>query len=104
MVEGGWCNFLQSVPYDLRSEKLKLISLNPLQSAIEIIPPGPLPLLPDDDDSDIVTVMNSTAEQCGHIATTYIIPDLLHLAAYLLGLWYFRYKENEQLYALMEKV
>ena len=83
--------------------KIKFISLFRLQSAIEIIPPGPLPL-PDDDDSDIITVMNSTAEQCGHIATTNIIPDLLHLAAYLLGLWYFRYKENEQLYALMEKV
>lgn len=70
------------------------------QTAIEIIPPGPIPF-PEGDDG--VLTVNRT-EQCGHIATTYIIPDLLHLAAYLLGLWYFRLKENEQLYALMEKV
>lgn len=41
---------------------------------------------------------------CGHIVTTYIIPSLLHLIAYILGFIYFRINENEQLYALMEKV
>ena len=41
---------------------------------------------------------------CGHIVTTYILPSLLHLVAYILGFVYFRINENEQLYALMEKV
>ncbi|CAL1533181.1 unnamed protein product [Lymnaea stagnalis] len=41
---------------------------------------------------------------CEHIVTTYFIPNLLHFLAYSLGLYYFRIQENEQLYALMEKV
>ena len=41
---------------------------------------------------------------CGHIVTTYILPSLMHLIAYILGFVYFRVTENEQLYALMEKV
>ena len=41
---------------------------------------------------------------CGHVVTTYIVPSLLHLIAYILGFIYFRINENEQLYALMEKV
>ncbi|XP_013067519.2 uncharacterized protein LOC106055683 isoform X2 [Biomphalaria glabrata] len=41
---------------------------------------------------------------CQHIVTTYFIPNLLHFLAYCLGLYYFRIQENEQLYALMEKV
>ncbi|CAG5125668.1 unnamed protein product [Candidula unifasciata] len=41
---------------------------------------------------------------CDHIITTYLVPNLLHLLAYVIGLYYFRIQENEQLYALMEKV
>ena len=43
-------------------------------------------------------------DQCGHIVTTYILPSFMHFVAYLLGFFYFRINENEQLYALMEKV
>lgn len=43
-------------------------------------------------------------DQCGHIITTYVLPSLLHLISYLMGFIYFRINENEQLYALMEKV
>jgi hypothetical protein len=43
-------------------------------------------------------------QQCGHVITTYLLPSLMHLAAYILGFVYFRINENEQLYALMEKV
>jgi hypothetical protein len=42
--------------------------------------------------------------QCGHIVTTYVIPSVLHFTSYIMGFWYFRIRENEQLYALMEKV
>ena len=42
--------------------------------------------------------------QCGHIFTTYIIPSIMHFAAFIIGFIYFRITENEQLYALMEKV
>lgn len=43
-------------------------------------------------------------DQCGHILTTYILPSIMHLVAYVIGFIYFRINENEQLYALMEKV
>lgn len=46
----------------------------------------------------------STNMACQHIVTTYVIPNFLHFTAYLMGFWYFRIQENEQLYALMEKV
>ncbi|KAI8510426.1 hypothetical protein Bbelb_113420 [Branchiostoma belcheri] len=42
--------------------------------------------------------------QCSHVFTTYVVPDILHFMAYLLGFFYFRIQDNEQLYALMEKV
>jgi hypothetical protein len=44
------------------------------------------------------------SQTCGHMVTTYIIPSVLHLIAYIIGFIYFRINENEQLYALMEKV
>ena len=43
-------------------------------------------------------------EACEHLITTYIIPNFLHFVAYVMGIFYFRIQENEQLYALMEKV
>ncbi|XP_064639418.1 uncharacterized protein LOC135494975 isoform X2 [Lineus longissimus] len=41
---------------------------------------------------------------CEHVITTYVIPNILHFIAYIIGFIYFRVLENEQLYALMEKV
>ncbi|XP_013403742.1 uncharacterized protein LOC106169005 [Lingula anatina] len=41
---------------------------------------------------------------CEHIITTYIIPNFLHFVAFVMGYFYFRIQDNEQLYALMEKV
>ncbi|XP_067948411.1 uncharacterized protein [Watersipora subatra] len=66
------------------------------ESDVEIFPP----LAPPRSYEQLT----NRTRTCGHIVTTYIIPDLLHVAAYLLGLWHFRIKENEHLYALMEKV
>ncbi|OWF55327.1 uncharacterized protein LOC110461386 [Mizuhopecten yessoensis] len=43
-------------------------------------------------------------EACEHIITTYVIPNVLHFIAYIMGMYHFRIQENEQLYALMEKV
>lgn len=43
-------------------------------------------------------------EVCGHVFTTYIIPSVMHFVAYIIGFFYFRVMESEQLYALMEKV
>ena len=41
---------------------------------------------------------------CQHLITTYVIPNFLHFIAYVIGFVYFRLHDNEQLYALMEKV
>ena len=41
---------------------------------------------------------------CGHIFTTYILPDVLHLFAFIIGFMYFRVTEGEPIYSLMEKV
>lgn len=43
-------------------------------------------------------------EACEHIITTYVIPNVLHFGAFIMGMYHFRFQENEQLYALMEKV
>lgn len=43
-------------------------------------------------------------EACQHIITTYVIPNVLHFLAYIMGIVHFRIQENEQLYAIMEKV
>ena len=42
--------------------------------------------------------------QCGHIVTIYVIPDILHCAAFMIGFIHFRTTEGEQMYSLMEKV
>lgn len=41
---------------------------------------------------------------CGHIFTTYILPDILHFVAFIIGFIYFRVTEGEPIYSLMEKV
>ncbi len=38
-------------------------------------------------------------QQCGHIFTTYVLPSIMHLTAFILGFIYFRINENETLYA-----
>lgn len=50
-----------------------------------------------------MTLIHKHAE-CGHIFTTYILPDLFHFAAFIIGFIYFRVTEGEPLYSLMEKV
>ncbi len=55
-------------------------------------------------DIDVSNKKDDQQDVCGHIVTTYILPSLMHLIAYILGFVYFRINENEQLYALMEKV
>lgn len=42
--------------------------------------------------------------ECTHIVSTYVVPDLLHFMAFLLGFYMFRIQENEGLHALIEKV
>lgn len=42
--------------------------------------------------------------ECGHIFTTYILPDIFHFAAFIIGFIHFRMNEGEPMYALMEKV
>ncbi|XP_065644674.1 uncharacterized protein LOC105847333 isoform X4 [Hydra vulgaris] len=44
------------------------------------------------------------SSSCQHALGTYIIPDILHFLAFVIGFYYFRVKEHEALYALMEKV
>ena len=41
---------------------------------------------------------------CEHIVTTYVVPNILHFVSFFLGIYHFRIQENEQMYALMEKV
>ena len=41
---------------------------------------------------------------CTHLISSYILPDLLHFLAYLLGFWYFRVQDNEQMDALIQQV
>ncbi|WAR27892.1 hypothetical protein MAR_013596 [Mya arenaria] len=41
---------------------------------------------------------------CEHVITTYVVPNILHLVAFIMGLVHFRVQENEHLYALMENV
>ena len=46
-----------------------------------------------------------TTESCGpHWVTTYVVPNVLHFVAYLMGFIYFRLMRSEQLYALIERV
>ncbi|CAF0757967.1 unnamed protein product [Adineta steineri] len=42
--------------------------------------------------------------ECGHIFTTYILPDIFHFVAFIIGFIYFRVTEGEPMYSLMEKV
>ena len=43
-------------------------------------------------------------EACEHIITTYVIPNILHFVAFVMGFVHYRIQENEQLYAIMERV
>jgi len=60
-----------------------------------LIPPKPI---------HIPTSNGTNAPVCGHIFTTYILPDILHLASFIIGFMYFRITEGEAMYSLMEKV
>ena len=67
--------------------------------------------VPDIPLGPVITTTNATRthpfkspEPCEHIVTTYLIPNILHFMAYIMGLYYFRIQDNEQMYAMMEKV
>ncbi|UJR23617.1 hypothetical protein I4U23_026603 [Adineta vaga] len=60
-----------------------------------LIPPKPI---------HIVNVSSLSSPVCGHIFTTYILPDILHIVAFIIGFMYFRITEGEPMYSLMEKV
>lgn len=47
---------------------------------------------------------NLPPEACEHIITTYVIPNILHFVAFVMGFVHYRIQENEQLYAIMERV
>ena len=53
------------------------------------------------------TTVNATAlhnhAECGHIFTTYILPDIFHFVAFIIGFIHFRVTEGEPVYSLMEK-
>lgn len=53
--------------------------------------------------SDLVPGSPITME-CGHIFTTYLLPDIFHCLAFIIGFINFRVTEGEPLYSLMEKV
>ena len=42
--------------------------------------------------------------ECTHIFSTYVVPDVLHFLAFLIGFYMFRIQESEGLHALIEKV
>ncbi|KAK7475503.1 hypothetical protein BaRGS_00033259 [Batillaria attramentaria] len=67
--------------------------------------------IPDIPMGPAIIIINKTAtptttppQPCEHIVTTYLIPNILHFIAYVMGLYYFRIQDNEQMYAMMEKV
>ena len=41
---------------------------------------------------------------CTHLISSYILPEVLHFLAFLLGFWYFRVQDNEQMDALIQQV
>ncbi|CAF1577882.1 unnamed protein product [Adineta ricciae] len=60
-----------------------------------LVPPKPI---------HILNTSTLNAPVCGHIFTTYILPDVLHIVAFIIGFVYFRITEGEPMYSLMEKV
>lgn len=47
---------------------------------------------------------NPAVMECTHIFSTYVVPDILHFLAFLIGFYMFRIQESEGLHALIEKV
>ncbi|RMX60873.1 hypothetical protein pdam_00003470 [Pocillopora damicornis] len=45
----------------------------------------------------------SAVMECTHIFSTYVVPDILHFLAFLIGFYMFRIQESEGLHALIEK-
>ena len=89
----------------------------PVPSPTDIIPTGKIGLLSSygQNTTTHITVTASAVtahtpqhqglfSNCNHIITSYLIPDVLHFVAFLLGFWYFRIQDNEQMYALIEQV
>ena len=49
-------------------------------------------------------IWKPAVRECTHIASTYVVPKVLHFMAFLIGFYMFRIQENEGLHALIEKV
>ncbi|CAF3799349.1 unnamed protein product [Rotaria sordida] len=58
--------------------------------------------LPHTTNANMTLIHNHN--ECGHIFTTYILPDILHFVAFIIGFIHFRVTEGEAMYSLMEKV
>ncbi|XP_064615517.1 uncharacterized protein LOC135479555 isoform X2 [Liolophura sinensis] len=79
-------------------------TLAPNSSSNVTTPIAPFTFFPAFTVPQNVTPSTDGEAACEHIITTYGIPNALHLLAFILGFYYFRIQENEQLYAIMEKV
>ncbi|XP_022093404.1 uncharacterized protein LOC110980762 [Acanthaster planci] len=60
--------------------------------------------------SNVTTPMSFTIEPaaetyhiCTHLISSYVFPDVLHFLAFLLGFWYFRIQDNEQMDAMIQQ-
>ncbi|KAL4220209.1 hypothetical protein ACF0H5_020617 [Mactra antiquata] len=62
------------------------------------------PAIIDVTSKNLSTSQTTVPLACDHIVTTYVVPNVLHFVAFLLGMYHFRVQESEQLYALMESV
>ncbi|CAF1040012.1 unnamed protein product [Rotaria sp. Silwood1] len=94
------CQGKLNVVTDTKTTTTSATTLSPSQNHTvlnwsSLIPPKPF---------HKINVTNIQPNVCGHIFTTYILPDLLHFVAFIIGFIYFRVTEGEQMYSLMEKV
>ena len=49
-------------------------------------------------------VWKPAVTECTHILSTYVVPNVFHFLAFLIGFYMFRIQESEGLHALIEKV
>ena len=49
-------------------------------------------------------VWKPAVKECTHIFSTYVVPNVFHFLAFLIGFYMFRIQESEGLHALIEKV
>lgn len=85
----NWSNPSTPAPSTLgnKTETRKVISLVPI---LTLATAGP--------------IWKPAVTECTHIVSTYVVPNVLHFMAFLIGFYMFRIQENEGLHALIEKV